>query len=112
LEYPNQKVSQNEFRLLVVKGLISLYGPITVQDTESPNPGDRTEAMHIPQCVSNEARKKCALCKVKCAYYCPRCDIWLCITSKKNCFELYHFDNRFNLTWKPLKRREQGYNTI
>ena len=83
--FTNKKVTQNEFRLLLVKGLISEFGAEIENNEDVPNAGDRSEEMHIAKNVDNSSRKLCHKCKLKSFSWCPRCELYLCSNSKNNC---------------------------
>lgn len=50
----------------------------------------------MPMFYDNEVRKHCKMCqdagtpRVKTSVYCRRCDVPLCFTSKKNCYQQWH----------------------
>ena len=103
--FPNVKIKQNVFRMLLVKGLVGEFGTEVGIDEELPIPGTRAEEMHIPTYSRKNGRKLCHLCNKKTASACPRCELHLCSIADRNCFENYHFENRFSLSWKPVKKR-------
>ncbi|CAF3043524.1 unnamed protein product [Rotaria sp. Silwood2] len=50
---------------------------------------------HFPKFIEakNASRCKNEKCKQKTYWYCPKCDVHLCLTSQRNCFNEYHVNS-------------------
>ena len=46
---------------------------------------------HLPGCTDGRSgRKQCAKCQRSTNVYCTKCNVHLCMYSKRNCYKLYH----------------------
>ncbi|XP_019750737.1 piggyBac transposable element-derived protein 4-like isoform X2 [Hippocampus comes] len=92
-------LTQQVFRERLAASMLELDGKTTAPPTPSPPPAAGAEASQVtcmPTFFQGNCRKYCRRChamgttRVKTKVYCRKCEVPLCFTQKKNCFQLWH----------------------
>ncbi|XP_056133240.1 uncharacterized protein LOC130110231 isoform X2 [Lampris incognitus] len=111
LQRPAKKTSQYlEFKLLLAEELISQAQACQRDETDSsdkfspemkkrkPHPDERIRkygAIHLPQMLNIPNASRCRMpgCKSKTFVRCIKCNMFLCVSKKSECFMKYHLES-------------------